>query len=157
MTDGVNIDFGALKQPDYLGNYVNAFRVGQDLGKQSAIQNANKQFATNPQAGINAMTGQNAAPGSVMDLQARIDAMPEPARMQAAQRNEALTHVLIGLQGLPLEQRLGAARHLAQTSGLIDPGGITSQDVSDGGIDQHLAAAQNIAGVLARGRSAFAF
>ena len=137
MTDGVNIDFGALKSPDYVGNYVNAFRVGQDLGKPTAVQDADTPFANDPQGGSNGK--------------------PEQARMQAAQRNEALAHMLIGLRGLPLEQRLGAARHLAQTSGLIDPAGITSQDVSDGGIDQHLAAAQTIAGVLARDGSAGAF
>jgi hypothetical protein len=33
MSEGIKIDFSALKDHDYVGSYVNAFKVGQALGK----------------------------------------------------------------------------------------------------------------------------
>ena len=128
MTDGINIDYGALKQPDYVGNYVNAFRVGQDLGKQAAVQNAGRgSFKDHPDSAK-----------ALADVQAQIGAMSEPERLQSQQRNEAIMHVLIGLKSVPQAQRLMVAQHLARSSGLLDPAGIAPVDVTDAGIEGHI-------------------
>lgn len=87
----------------------------------------------------------------VTALRAQIDAVPEQQRKAAIeaaqQRNDQTAHVLAGLKGYQNpdgslatpEQRLGIAQHLAQTSGLLDPSTITLNDVTDSGINAHLA------------------
>jgi hypothetical protein len=83
---------------------------------------------------------------------AQLQAMPPPLRSaalaRAQQTNEALAHILMGLQAYPPQQRLGIAQHMAQQTGLIDPAAITAGDVSDEGIAAHLASAARLARAL---------
>jgi hypothetical protein len=87
-------------------------------------------------------------------LAAQIDATPPAQRAgviaQAQQSNEQLAHVLIGLKGYPPGERLAIARHLAQTTGLVDPNGVGAGDVTDQGIDSHLAQAMAVEQFLKR-------
>ena len=145
MADGVNVDFGAMKPgPDVVGGYVNAFKVGQDLGKVSAMRNA--PSGVDPAAA--AAAASPAEPGDISSLAAQIAVPPGQERsakiMQAQTVNEQLAHVLIGLKQYPPEQRVGIARHLALSTGLLNPATITPEDVTDRGIDAHLAQAMRV-------------
>ena len=51
MADGVNLDFSLLKQPDYLGDYQNAFQVGRQMAQQQGGATAMSPFATEPAGG----------------------------------------------------------------------------------------------------------
>lgn len=186
MSDSINIDFANLRPPgDLVGGFANAFKVGQDLARTSALNNANALYAKDPQAGIkaamavdpvyggqlqgqyqgqqdrqssidqataqgkgdlpgaiNAAAGRGAT-GDVATLKAQLDALPGQQKAQAIadaqQRNEQLAHILLGLKNVPAEQRLGMAQHIAKQSGLLDPSAITADDVTDQGINGHLA------------------
>lgn len=191
MADGVNIDFGALKPvADPTATYVNAFQVGQNLAKATAMQNATALYGQDPTAGISAMQGidpataqqwqgyqqqaadrQSAidqataegqgnlqgaitaaaargATGDVATLKDKLDQLPAAQKAaavaQAQQNNESLAHILIGIKAYPPEQRLGIAQHMAQQTGLLDPSTITADDVSDIGINAHLASAMTM-------------
>ena len=196
MADGVNIDWNAAPPPvDVVGNYLNAFKTGQSIGKATSMQNANARFARYTQDGgdeplmgrassagpvqqqgpappysqpqptqapvqatHNAQAnGFGAAPqpgptGDVDALRARLDGVP-PAQHAAAvataqDKNEQLAHILLGLKGYPPEQRLAIAQHLAQQTGLMDPNHIGAGDVSDQGINSHLATTMSIEQML---------
>jgi hypothetical protein len=139
MGQGVDIDFGALKAaPDFAGNYVNAFKVGQDLGKASAVENAVPPPAVSKP--ISSDETRDSAAGHLPRANAPQQLLATRA-VQAQALNEQLAHVLIGLKQYPPSQRLGIARHLARMTGLIDPDSISSEDVTDTGIDAHLTEA----------------
>ncbi len=59
MPDGVNVDFGLLKQPDYTGEYANAFQMGRTLAQQQGQAAAGRIPAGRA---VNAMTGAIANP-----------------------------------------------------------------------------------------------
>jgi hypothetical protein len=144
MADGVNIDW-SLAQPktDYATTYANAFAAGRAMA-QGQIQ-GNAMQAPQRTVGFAARGG---GTGDVMTLKSKIDALPEQDRAavaaQVQARNEALAHILVGLTGCPLEQRLPIAQHVARTSGMIDPTQITADDVSDAGLQAHLATAMAV-------------
>lgn len=152
MADGVNIDFSALRPvPDFATSYANAFTAGQTLGKAAATHGVDPPAVTVPRAGLPsgmAGGGTQGAYGNVSTLEAQLDALPvqqQAAAVAAAQaRNEQMAHVLLGLKGYPVVQRLRIAQHLASITGLLDPSGITQADVTDQGIDSHLATAMSI-------------
>ncbi len=134
-------------QPDAATSYAEAFRVGRSLAQAGAAAGAGPP----PQPGA---AGSNGAAGDTSQLAAQIDATPPAQRAgviaQAQQSNEQLAHVLIGLKGYPPGERLAIARHLAQTTGLVDPNGVGAGDVTDQGIDAHLAQAMSVEQFLKR-------
>ncbi len=192
MADGVNIDWNAAPPAvDVVGNYMNAFKAGQAMGRADAIQNANAPFPQQPQGGevaaptpgatsagqgylvtpnpqsqparapaqtvqnaqgIGATSPQPGATGDVDALKVRLDGLPpvqRAAAVAAAQdQNEQLAHILLGLKVYPPEQRLAIAQHLAQQTGLMDPNRIGEGDVSDQGINSHLATTMSIEQML---------
>jgi hypothetical protein len=89
-----------------------------------------------------------AAEADVSAIKAQIDAAPEAGRnaaiTTAQQKNEAYFHVLRALQQYPPEQRLGIAQHIAGASGLLNPATITADDVTDSGIDAHIASIMTV-------------
>jgi len=134
-------------QPDAATSFAEAFRVGRGLAQAGALPLASPP----PQQGVG---DPNAPASGVSQLAAHIDATPPAQRpaviAHAQQSNEQLAHVLIGLKGYPPGQRLAIAQHLAQTTGLIDPSGVTAGDVTDPGIDAHLAQAMAVEQFLKR-------
>lgn len=133
-------------QPDATTSYAEAFRVGRGLAQAGMAPPANS-----PPPGVG---DPNAAATDVSHLATRIDATPPAQRAaviaQAQQTNEQLAHVLVGLKGYPPAQRLAVAQHMAQTTGLLDPGGVSPGDVSDQGINAHLAQAMAVEQFLKR-------
>jgi len=129
------------------------YQARQD--RQGAVQQATAEAAGDLPGAMNAAAARGAT-GDVATLRAQIDALPEQQRQAAAakaqQTNEAFAHVLIGLKGatnsdgspLAPPQRLAVAQHMAQTTGLMDPSRITLDDVSDAGINGHLASAMTV-------------
>lgn len=104
--------------------------------------------------GISAESPQPGATGGADALKAQLNGMP-PAQHAAAvvaaqEKNEQLAHILFGLKGYPPEQRLAIAQHLAQQTGLMDPNQIGEGDVSDQGINSHLATSMSIEQMLKR-------
>jgi hypothetical protein len=142
MTEGMLFAKPAIQaQPDATTTYAEAFRVGRNLAQAGMPPPANPP----PRADI---TGPDPAASDVSHLAAQIDATPPALRAvaiaRAQQTNEQLAHALIGLKGYPPDQRLTIAQHLAQTTGLIDPTGVGAGDVTDQGIDAHLAQAMTV-------------
>jgi hypothetical protein len=148
MTGGMPFTAPAIPaQPDAATSYAEAFRVGRGWAQAGAAPVASAR----PQQGVGAP---NAPASDVSQLAAHIDATPPAQRpaiiAQAQQSNEQLAHVLIGLKGYPPGQRLAIAQHLAQTTGLIDPSGVAAGDVTDQGIDAHVAQAMAVEQFLKR-------
>jgi hypothetical protein len=150
MADGVNIDWGLLKQPDYAGDYANAFAQGRQLAAQSiSDQGLLKKPSAPPPApsggglAITPMPAVRAGSGGMMDLQPQIANQSDQERQGAAQRAEAITAMLQGLRASTADpqQRLRMAQHVAATAPSlgIPPGKITINDVTDQGIAGHLA------------------
>lgn len=138
---------GGQGRTDADSTYADAFRVGQGLARAGTAPMA---FDSTQQTG----PGQGGALGDVSHLTAQLAATSPSQRSvviaRAQQTNEQLAHVLMGLKGYPLNQRLAIAQHLAQTTGLIDPGAIGAGDVTDQGIDAHLAQAMAVEQFLKR-------
>jgi hypothetical protein len=132
----------AQAEPDAATSYAEAFRVGQGLARAGVAPPVRQDPAD------------AAAAGNVSTLAARIDATPPPQRAaviaRAQQSNEQLAHILIGLKSYPPDQRLAIAQHLARTTGLVDPNGVGAGDVTDQGIDAHLAEAMSVEQFLKR-------
>ncbi|MEO8927301.1 MAG: hypothetical protein ABI306_09070 [Caulobacteraceae bacterium] len=138
MTDGINVDFGLLgKPPDFVGNYVNAFKVGQDLGKQTAIKNED--------AG-NAMTGE-AGPSPA----ARIAAMSAQERARTGQAADLLAGLGQGLKGVPYTERQAVLAHLAPalTARGVPPAAIEGFDPTDDNLDAAVAEARSLQAMVA--------
>lgn len=121
MTDGGVFNPAMLGAPDHAGDYAAAFERGRDLA------------------------GPRPAPaaGHAIGLGVHVARMDEGGRRAVAQRAEALTEVLRGLQGATRDpaERLRMARHLTQvTPGLgLRPEDIGLQDVTDRGVAGHIA------------------
>jgi hypothetical protein len=148
MTEGMPFATPAVApQPDAATSYATAFRVGRSLAQAGA----SPFTAAPPRQGVG---NSNGAGGDVSQLAAQIDATAPAQRplviAHAQQSNEQVAHVLIGLKGYPPAQRLAIAQHLAQTTGLLDPRGIGAGDVTDAGIDAHLAQAMSVEQFLKR-------
>ena len=94
MTDGVNVDWGLLKQPDYVGDYANAFQVGR--------QEVQQQLQAPPS--VNAFdTGAARVPSSApATLDAQIGSLDDPGRAHAAQQAELLESLGAGLKRFAL-------------------------------------------------------
>jgi hypothetical protein len=122
-------------------------RQGDAANRVLSVRQAQAGASGDLQGAAN-VAAQRGATGDVTALKAKIDALPEEQRAAAAaqvqQTNEAFAHVLMGLRGYPPEQRLPMAQHIAQTSGLMDPSQITADDVTDAGINAHLATAMTV-------------
>jgi hypothetical protein len=143
MTDGVNVDFGLLKSPDYLGDYVNAFKVGRDLQGQG-------QQPEGFQVG-----GTPARPTEgAFDPASSVAAMSAAQREQASGRAEVVATLLAGLKATSTDpvQRLAMARHVAMRNPAlgIAPASVTVADVSDAGLDAHLARISALRDLLQR-------
>jgi hypothetical protein len=66
MPDGVNVDFSLLgKPPDYVGEYVNAFRAGRDIAAQTARTNALAMYPTNPSGAASGLIAAGDVQGGV--------------------------------------------------------------------------------------------
>jgi hypothetical protein len=103
MTDGVNVDWGLLKSPDYVGDYANAFTVGRQMAQQQGEAGA-------ASAPANALT----ATASAGDpLEAQIGALDGPGRARAAEQADLLASLGSGLRAYPYAQRPGILAHLA--------------------------------------------
>jgi hypothetical protein len=89
MTDGVHVDWGLLKTPDYAGTYKNAFDTGRVIAAKTASANALAPAAPP----VSALTG--------------------PARAAAAERAELLGAIGAGLQGVPYAARPSILAHMA--------------------------------------------
>lgn len=145
MTDGVNVDFGLLKSPDYLADYVNAFKVGRDLKGQG------------PQPEGSQVSAPTQLPGGAFDPASTVAAMSAPQRKQASGRAEVLSTLLAGLKATSTNpvQRLAMARHVAMRNPAlgIAPRAVTVADVSDAGLDAHLARIDTLRDLLQRSGS----
>lgn len=87
-------DLSALTAPDYAGDFVNAFKIGEGLAAPSGPSGpALDQFT-------NAVTS-------------RLQVPDGPLRDQAARRAELLGALGVGLSGLPYPQRIPILNHLA--------------------------------------------
>jgi len=126
MIDGGMNDPAIQGAPDHARDFAQAFERGRDL----------------------AGPGPTPSGANAIGLGVHIARLDEPGRRAVAQRAEALTEVLRGLQGASPDpaERLRMARHMAQvTPGLgVRPEHVNLQDVTDRGVAAHLA---NIAGL----------
>ncbi len=139
MTDGVNVDFGLLKPPNYVADYVNAFKVGQSLQQQQALAGAG-----NPSPA--------AASADQEDTAASLASMSASQRQQAVGRTEMLASMLAGLRGASTDpmQRLAMARHIAARNPSlgIAPSAVSPADVTDAGLEGHLVKILALRGLL---------
>ncbi|MHB8529187.1 MAG: hypothetical protein ACYC8V_06710 [Caulobacteraceae bacterium] len=137
MTDGVNIDFSALKSPNYVGDYVNAFQVGQGLARQGAQDNALAGL------GVNAMTG--AAP--MAQMESRLAAMSPGQRVLAARQADTFANLGIGLKAMAYDERKAVIAHMAPTLARngLDPAALASFDPTDANLDAQIATASGLA------------
>ena len=121
MADGIDINFGALKQTDPVGNYVNAFQVGRTLGQQAATQVGDNAFGS--------------PPTQAQTLTDRISALPGQLRLATLQHVSLLNTIAQAIaQRTPDPvQRASMAQHFAQTQpGLgIDPASLTPDKFTD--------------------------
>jgi hypothetical protein len=143
MADGIDINFGALKQPDYLGDYANAFKIGRDLAGQGIQQVALPTSAASTSAPLSPPR-MIVAPTPGAGLQGG----PQAATCQALtvqQAQAARDHAekfAVALHGLQMStsdpsERLRIAQHVAPALG-IDPAKVTLDDVTDAGIAAHM-------------------
>ncbi|HZL00966.1 MAG TPA: hypothetical protein VFC47_13830 [Caulobacteraceae bacterium] len=134
MSDGVNIDFSALKTPDYVGDYANAFQAGRQLAGQN-IQG-------------NALTGYGADPSR--ETQAAIAAMTPAQRAQGAKSAEILAAMGQGLRAVPYPARRPVLDHLtpALAARGIDPAAVAAFDPTDANLDAHVAQARVLTAML---------
>jgi hypothetical protein len=143
MADGVNIDWGQLRQPDPLGDYQNAFQAGRALGARQINTSGSPVFSGQP------ASASESRPPTVQD---QIASMSGGQRLAASRAQEQFAAILNGLklQTTDPAERLAMARHLA---GLhpefgIEPNAITADDVSDQGLARHVAMALGLKGQL---------
>ena len=126
MIDPARLGLGAPGGPDHVRDYADAFERGRDVA------------AARPGSG-----GAHA-----IGLGVHVARMDEAGRGAVAQRAEALTEVLRGLQRATPDpaERLRMARHLARvTPGLgLRPEDISLRDVTDRAVAGHIA---NVSGL----------
>lgn len=130
MTDG--IDFGALKTPDYLGDYANAFAVGRAIGQ------------------VREMNAFNPTSGERMDPIARIAALAPEGRAAAMRRAELLTALGSGLASRPYAERRAIIAHMApQLTALgLPAGALAGFDPNDANLSAALGQARALQQVL---------
>lgn len=137
----------AMQLQEFLDNQAQQQQAQAD--RQSSITQAQAEAGGDLQGAMQAAASRGAT-GDVMTIKNMIDSAPaqqKAAAIQAAQQaNEATAHILMGLKGVPdPNQRLAMAQHLAaQSGGAVDPNSITLNDVTDQGINAHLANAMSI-------------
>ncbi len=137
MGDTINVDWSALgPPPDFVGDYVNAFRVGQNLKRQSAVQNAN------------APTG--APPAADQPLAAHIAAMSPAERAGAGRRADLLAAVGLGLKSVPYTERPTVLAYMtpALAAHGVPPAAIAGFDPTDEALDAAVASARSLEGML---------
>jgi hypothetical protein len=151
MPDGVNIDWGLLKQPDYAGDYANAFQVGRQMAQAHPVPASVNAFT----AGRPAPTAPRSAPPSALmspeDMAGHIASLDGPGRARAAEQADLLTSLGTGLRAYPYAQRPRILAHLApaliargappEALAAFDP----TDDALDGVIDQARLIGQGLA------------
>jgi len=135
----VSIDFGALKSPDYVGDYVNAFKVGRELAGQTVQGNA----------ALNAFAGGDLAGRT----RAAIAGLSPAQRARGAQSAEILAALGAGLKGVPYPARRSVLDHLtpALAARGLDPAAIASFDPTDDNLDAQANQALSLRAMLAAG------
>jgi hypothetical protein len=140
MTDGVNVDFGLLKSPDYVGDYAHAFEVGRQMAQPPGAA---------PTTIVNALSpGAAPAPDP---WGARLEALSGDERAGAATQAELLTNLGTGLRAYPYGERARILRHLAPA---LAARGVPAQalagfDPTDQALDATLSAARALQARLA--------
>jgi hypothetical protein len=109
MMDGVNIDWGLIKQPDYVGDYANAFQVGRQMAQAQGVPASANAFT----AGRPAPRAPTSAPMSPEDMAAHVASLDGPGRARAAEQAELLASLGTGLRAYPYPQRPRILAHLA--------------------------------------------
>jgi hypothetical protein len=104
MPDGVNIDWGLLKSPDYVGDYANAFQVGRQIAGQKGEAAVNAFGAGAPPP---------VAPASAQDISTQLASLDGPGRARAAEQADLLASLGAGLRAYPYPQRPRILAHLA--------------------------------------------
>jgi len=156
MPDGVNIDWGLIKQPDYAGDYANAFQVGRQMALAAPPASVNAFAAGSPAAPAPASSAPQpssvAAPISAEDMATHIASLDGPGRARAAEQADLLTSLGAGLRAYPYAQRPRILAHLApaliargapaEALAAFDP----TDAALDGVIDQARIIGQGLAG-----------
>ncbi len=147
MNDGVNIDWGLIKQPDYVGDYANAFAVGRRMAQAQPSPPSANAFTTGGPAPAPAPP----APTSPEDMAAHIASLDGPGRARAAEQADLLASLGTGLRAYPYVQRPRILAHLApaliargappKTLAAFDP----TDDALNGVIDQARLIGQGLA------------
>jgi hypothetical protein len=114
MSDGVNIDWGLIKQPDYVGDYANAFQVGRTMAQAQApaAPPSVNAFTTGAPWAPAAPTAPP-APTSPEDMSAHIASLDAAGRARAAEQADLLASLGTGLRAYPYAQRPSILAHLA--------------------------------------------
>ncbi len=135
MGQSIDIDFSKLKPLDPVGDYVNAFKVGQSL-KAQAGSNA---FAPQPPA---TAVPPAADPPSPEWLQSLGGAQ----RLQASQQAEILGTLGQGLANLPYASRGAVLAHLAPVLAArgLPPAAIAAFDPTDANLAEITASARQM-------------
>ena len=148
MGQDISVDFGLLgKPPDFVGDYVNAFKVGRDIARQGAVDRAGAA----PAGAVNPLTGRAAADPA---LAARLGAMSPAERVGAGRRADLLAAVGLGLKGVPYKERPAVLAHLtpALTARGVPPEAIAGFDPTDDALDAAVASARLLESSLADDR-----
>lgn len=152
MSDGVNIDWGLIKQPDYVGDYANAFAVGRRMAQAPDVPASVNAFAAGAPA---APAAPSSEPPSALispeDMAGHIASLDGPGRARAAEQADLLTNLGTGLRAYPYVQRPRILAHLApaliargapaEALAAFDP----TDDALDGVIDQARLIGQGLA------------
>ena len=139
MSEGIKIDFSALKDHDYVGSYVNAFKVGQALGERGVTENV---------TGGNALT--DAAPNGEDTLRAHVAGMSAGERARAGEQADLLAGLGQGLKSVPYTERPAVLAHLkpALAARGVPPSAITAFDPTDENLDAAVASARSMGMIL---------
>jgi len=137
MSDGVNIDFSALKTPDPVGDYANAFAVGRNLAGQQIQGNALTAYGADPTQPLDPRL-MAANPDLATSLQDRQTAA------------EILAAMGQGLRAVPYPARRPVLDHLtpALAARGIDPAAVAAFDPTDANLDAHVAQARVLTAML---------
>jgi hypothetical protein len=143
MTDGVNVDFGLLKSPDYVGDYANAFQVGRQMA----------QPAPAIPASVNALAPASPGPKTPGPdaLAGPLGALDGAGRARAAREAELLVNLGTGLRAYPYGQRASILSHLtpALAARGVAPEAIARFDPTDEALEGVIGAARSLGARLA--------
>jgi hypothetical protein len=134
--DGVNIDWGLIKQPDYVGDYANAFAVGRRMAQaRPPVPASVNAFTSGPAAAP--ATPAPGAPTSPEGVATHIASLDGPGRARAAEQADLLASLGTGLRAYPYTQRPRILAHLAPA--LIargaPPAALAAFDPTDAALD----------------------